>query len=186
MTSSTPAGDPGATPEDLLSQRPAALEQRAVERQVPRKKPGLTAVLGSIVAAGALFAGGLLVGHATGSSATTSQAAGVFGDPASRPSGDSAFGGGGLGGGFTSGEITAIDGNTVTLKASDGSTVTVSTTDGTTVTTTTDASVADLGVGDTVTVIGSTDSSGTVTAQAITEGTSGIGGGQMPGQVPAS
>lgn len=185
MTSSTPAGDPGTTPEDLLSQRPAALEQRVVERQVPRRKPGLTVVLGGIVAAGALFAGGLLVGHSTGASTTTSQAAGAFGAPGDRPSGDSGFGGG-AGGGFTSGEITAIDGSTVTIKASDGSTVTVSTTDGTTVTTTTDASVSDLGVGDTVTVIGSTDSSGTVTAQAITEGTAGVGGGQMPGQAPTS
>jgi len=182
MTSNTPGTDPAETPEDLLSQRPAALDQRTVERHVPRKKPGLTAVLGSIVAAGALFAGGLLVGHATGTSATTSQAVGAFGAPGDRANGESGFGGGG----FTSGEITAIDGSTVTIKASDGSTVTVSTTDGTTVTTTTDASVSDLGVGDTVTVIGSTDSSGTVTAQAITEGATMVGGGQLPGQAPTS
>lgn len=185
MTSNTPGTDPGATPEDLLSQRPATLEQRVAERQVPRRKPTLTAVLGSVVAAGALFAGGLLVGHSTGASTTTNQAVGAFGAPGERASGDSGFGGG-AGGGFTSGEITAIDGSTVTIKASDGSTVTVSTTDGTTVRTTTDASVSDLGVGDTVTVIGSTDSSGTVTAQAITEGATGIGGGLIPGRAPAS
>jgi len=184
MTSNTPGRDPDATSEDLLSQRPAVLEERAVERHVPRRKPGLTAVLGSVVAAGALFAGGLLVGHSTGASTTTSQAAGSFGAPGARASGDSGFGAGS--GGLTSGEITSIDGSTVTLKASDGSTVTISTTDGTTVRTTTDATVSDLGVGDTVTVIGETDSSGNVTARAITEGATALGGAQMPGPAPTS
>ena len=172
------------TPEDLLSLRPGALEQRAVERRLPRKRPGLTAVLGGVVAAGALFAGGLLVGHATGSSATTSQAAGAraFGASGARPTGASGFGGGNV----TSGTITSVDGSTVTLTASDGSTVKITTTTGTTVTSTTAATVADLGVGDTVTVVGQKDASGTVTARAITQGTAGAGGGQVPGQAPTS
>lgn len=184
MTSNTPGRHPDTPSEDLLGQRPAALEKRAAERPVRPKKPGLTAVLGGVVAAGALFAGGLLVGHSTGASATTSQAAGSFGAPGARASGDTGFGGGS--GGLTSGEITSIDGSTVTLKASDGSTVTISTTDGTTVRTTTDATVSDLGVGDTVTVIGETDSSGTVTARAITEGATAIGSAQLPGPAPTS
>ena len=193
MTSTTPASDHGtdhdraAAPEDLLSQRPGALEQRVAENRLPRRKPGLTAVLGVVVAAGALFAGGLLVGHATGASATTSLAAGSSGVPGGRPSGAAGFGGGtGASGGITSGTVTAIDGSTVTLTSSDGSTVKISTTDGTTVRTTTDATVADLGVGDTVTVIGQAGSDGTVTARAITEGATGIGSGQVPGQAPTS
>ena len=75
-------------------------------------------------------------------------------------------------GGFTAGEITGIDGTTITVKTQSGDTVTVTTNDDTTVTQSTKGSVSDLKKGDTIVVRGAS-SSGKVTATQITEGAFG-------------
>jgi hypothetical protein len=81
------------------------------------------------------------------------------------------------------GEITAVDGATLTVTAEDGTQTSVTTTDETSVTHTEVGDVSDLQVGDTVTVMGSggeDDSSG-VTALAISEGESMTMGAGFPG-----
>jgi hypothetical protein len=91
-----------------------------------------------------------------------------------------------------SGEITKIDGGTITLKSVDGSTVTVTTGGDTTVTVTEERTVADIAEGDQVTVQGE-QSDGTVAATTIRIGDGGFAfgpgggpGGQTPnGQAPS-
>jgi len=152
----------------------------------PKKKSAarfVTPVLVIVAALGIGIVGGVLIGQNTASS---SQAAGPGGG-GTRPegaTGDAPTGGfGGAGGGFTSGTVTAVDGDTVTLELEDGSTVTVTTTDDTTVTTTSDAAVSDLAEGDSLTVIGEADDDGNVAATSISEGATGFGGG-MGGGIP--
>jgi hypothetical protein len=90
-----------------------------------------------------------------------------------------------------SGEITKIDGGTITLKSFDGSTVTVTTDGDTTVTVTEERTVADIAEGDQVTVQGE-QGDGTVAATTIRIGDGGFAfgpgggpGGQTPnGQAP--
>jgi len=151
----------------------------------PKKKSAarfITPILALVAALGIGLFAGVLVGQNTASS---SQAAGAGG--MTRPdgaTGDAPTGGfGGAGGGFTSGTVTAIDGDTVTLELDDGTTVTITTTDDTTVTTTDEASVSDLAEGDSLTVMGEADDDGNVAATSITEGATGFGG--MGGGAPA-
>ena len=130
----------------------------------------VTPILALVAALGIGLLGGVLIGHAT---ADTSTQAGGRTFP----------GGGGQGaqganrGGFTSGEVTTIEGDVITLKLADGSTVTVTANSDTTVTTTSDADLSDLDEGDTITAVGKADSDGNVTATTISEGQTGFGGG---------
>ncbi|MDR3106623.1 MAG: hypothetical protein LBU05_00245, partial [Bifidobacteriaceae bacterium] len=87
--------------------------------------------------------------------------------------------GGFSGGGFAgvSGEITKIDGDTITIETEDGQTYQIEVGQDTAVTLSGDAS--DLTEGDSITVIGDVGDDGTITdPRAITEGTSS---GFMPG-----
>jgi hypothetical protein len=124
--------------------------------------------------------GGILISHGTsGTTQASSTQRGTFGgaEGGGTPGGTGATGGGN----FTSGTISAVDGDTVTLTLTDGSTVKVKTSTDTTVTKSDTAAVTDLKKGETVTVIGTTDSSGNVTATTVTEGaTGGFGGGTPP------
>ena len=155
----------------------------------PKKKATrfITPVLALVAALGIGLFGGVLIGQNTASSA---QASGFGGGQ--RPdgaTGDTPTGGGGAGGGmggFTSGTVTAVDGDVVTLELEDGSTVTITATDDTTVTTTDDATVSDLAEGDSLTVMGEADADGNVAATSITEGASGFGGGGFGGGTPPS
>ena len=153
----------------------------------PKKKATrfITPVLALVAVLGIGLFGGVLIGQNTASSA---QASGFGGGQ--RPdgaTGDAPTGGAGGGmGGFTSGTVTAVDGDVVTLELEDGSTVTITATDDTTVTTTDDASVSDLAEGDSLTVMGEADADGNVAATSITEGASGFGGGGFGGGTPPS
>lgn len=111
-------------------------------------------------------------------------------DPGSMPelpAEGGASGGAGRPGGFTSGTIASIDGDTFTVTTADGDTVTVSTTADTEVLVVTELSLDDLATGDEVTVAGTADddadegdgSSGTITAASIRRGedTFGFAGG---------
>jgi hypothetical protein len=167
MSSNRPSTPASGSAEDLLAQRPAALHQTGRVAVAPRGKPSVTTILAGVVGAAVLFAGGLLVGHATGSSSTTASAAAAAQGRA---------GGFAGAGGFTAGQIASIDGSTLTVTKSDGTTVTVTTSPSTTVSQTAQADVSALTVGESVTVIGQTGSDSSVTAQSITEGTAGFGG----------
>lgn len=83
-------------------------------------------------------------------------------------------------GGFTSGEVTAVDGQTITIESSDGETVNVTVTDDTTVSVNETRSVSDIETGDTVRVMGETEDS-TVTAESIVIGDLGFGPGGFGG-----
>jgi hypothetical protein len=102
---------------------------------------------------------------------------------------------GGIGGG-TQGEITAVDGDTLTVSTPDGRIVAVTTTGETAITHVEEGELADLAVGDQVRVIGTPDSAESeatsVTATAITEGDAagtfpggGGFGGRPTGDIPS-
>jgi hypothetical protein len=82
----------------------------------------------------------------------------------------------------TSGEITKIDGDTITVKTDDG-TVTVTTSDDTEVSTTETIEVSDIAEGDTVVVMGET-ADDVVTAKSIRVGDLGAGGFRPEGAPP--
>jgi hypothetical protein len=165
------------------------------------KKPVLTWVLGGVVAVGVLFGGGFFLGRATAPDS------GDFGPGRGNFAGGQFPGGGQASGraqeaggfGFVNGEVTAIDGDTLTVTAEDGTATTVTTSDETTLTHITEGARADLAVGDTITVTGTSAESGDIAATSISEGDlAGAGGfGQMrtgggfpgggaqgPGEVP--
>ena len=138
---------------------------------------------------------GVLIGQSTATSANASSTRGGFG----AQGGAGGYGGfpgqiGGTGtgagtgtgtarGGFTSGTINSISGDTISVKLANGSTVKVTTSGTTTVTKSSTAKVSDLAEGETITVIGQADSSGDVAATRISEGATGLGGfgGARPG-----
>lgn len=78
---------------------------------------------------------------------------------------------GGMGqGGMLNGEITAKDDKSITIKTMDGSTKIIILADSTNYKKSTDASLSDLKVGETVNVIGTSNSDGSVTAKNVTVG----------------
>lgn len=106
-------------------------------------------------------------------------------DPGSMPSGAPESGGTG-GGSFISGEITAVDGNTVTVKGTNDTESTFTVSDDTTITTTKDASSDDAVEGVCALAQGDTDDTGAVTATSIalseaTDGECSMGGRGMGG-----
>ena len=77
---------------------------------------------------------------------------------------------------MTAGQVTAVNGNTVTITGRNGTTYTVTITASTTITKDRTGKVSDLKVGDAITAFGQSDN-GTLTATRITQGTLGLGGG---------
>lgn len=69
-----------------------------------------------------------------------------------------------------SGEITAVDSGSITVKTQDGGSKIVIISDSTKVNVASEGSISDLKTGDTVMVIGTTATDGTVTAQGISVG----------------
>lgn len=187
------APEPTSTPNATTSVAPASA---SAPSSAPAKKKGagrfVTPALILVAVLGIGIFGGVLIGQNTGGSA---QAGGMGQGGMTAP--DGAAGGGtapdgaaGGMGGFTSGTVVSVDGDTIVLETSDGEQVTVSTSDDTTVTTTEESDVASLATGDTLTVMGEADDSGDVAATSITEGESagfgGMGGGQRPSDADAS
>ena len=154
----------------------------------PKKKSParfITPVLALVAAVGIGIFGGVLIGQNTASTATAGGQGGFSGGPGGSTDGTAPTGGG-QGGGFTSGSVVSVDGDTVVIESSDGTQVTVTTSTDTSVTTTEESAVSELAEGDTVTVIGETDDDGNVTATSISEGAAGFGGGGMGGTPPTT
>ena len=149
-------------------------ESTAVEKPKRSIARFITPVLALVAALGVGIFGGVLIGQ------NTAQAAAPSGFTPPEGFDGAPTDGGNFAGNFTSGEITSVDGDTVTLTLDDGSTVTVTTSGDTTVSV--EGEVGDLATGDTVTVIGETDDDGNVTATSISEGAGfgGFGGGTPP------
>lgn len=101
-----------------------------------------------------------------------------------RPEGFSGGNGAGPRAGFSpvSGEILAIDDQTITVQTQEGDSKIVIYSGSTNINKTSEGSLSDLQVGEEVTVIGTEDDNGTVTAQSISLGEEGIRG--MPGGQP--
>lgn len=153
---------------------PAFSRGGATPSRTKQARRWITPVLAGVAAVAIGLFGGILIGHSTASS-SSSQSAGTRG-------GFGGAAGGGAGGGFTAGTIASIDGGTITLTLTDGSKVKVTTGTSTTVTKSAAGKVSDLATGETVTVRGTKDSNGNVTATSVSEGAlpGGFGGRTPP------
>ncbi|KUL40776.1 hypothetical protein [Actinoplanes awajinensis] len=162
---------------EVLPRTPSETEHQdlnsAIAQAAPKRWWNRTTLVltGAVLLVGG-FLGGVQVHKQWGSSSSdTAAATGGFPTGAGMPSG------GGMGqsqnraaapGGATAGTLTKVDGNTLYLQTAAGQTITVRASDTTAVTT--KAAVKDLTTGQAVTVTGVADSSGVITATAITTG----------------
>jgi hypothetical protein len=89
--------------------------------------------------------------------------------------------GSGMGGG-TTGTVSGISGNVITLTTTNGSVVQVYTDSSTTIQEVVDAGLSDIAIGDSISVIGQSSQSNSINANSITIGT--ISGFQGPGLQP--
>jgi hypothetical protein len=136
-----------------------------------------------VIAAGV---GGFFAGRAAGGQKTATTQGGLPGYGAFRGYGGA--GARGAGGGLTTGSIVSKDAGSMTVKLSDGNTKIVFFSASTAVSETKDVSSTALAVGNDVTVVGTTNTDGSITATRIQLGTvpfgNGVGGG--PGQTGRS
>jgi len=190
------------SPEDILAEPPDARDIAAELAAPPRRKlPWLSLLLAAGVIAAGSFAGGALVeknnnsgsGAAGAASAFAKLRAGATGGTGTgaggftRGTGTGSTTGGGFGGGFggasgaaggaTTGTVKLVDGNTIYVTNSSGNIVKITTGSSTTVSIAKSGTVGQIQPGQTVTVRGTTDSSGNVTASSVTEGGSTGGTG---------
>ncbi|MGW5349442.1 hypothetical protein ACWERV_02840 [Streptomyces sp. NPDC004031] len=193
-------GLPAVRPEDILAEQPDARDISAELAAPPRRAlPWLTLALSACIVAAGAFIGGVYVEkhHAKGSSSGNPFAAAGnarSGAGATAGTGGRGFGfggtgtsagtgtgtGQGAGGGLTFGTVKLVDGDTIYLTDAQGNTVKVTTSGSTKVTESKEGKVSDLKAGQTVTVRGTTDSSGNLSATTVTEGATlptGFGGG---------
>lgn len=175
--------EPEMPAEELLAIPPRA-EHLAEELQArpPRAKlPRVTLALGSAALVAVGFAGGVLVqkhfGHGSGTNAPNRAAAfaSAFarngsgaGPGAGTGRGAGGGGFGGFGGNSISGTVTVVSGDTLYVTAANGTVYTVKTSGSTTVSISSSGTLSQLKPGQTVTIAGSADSAGTVTATSIT------------------
>ena len=150
-----------------------------LEKRAPRGVPGRTTlVLAGAVLVVAGFLGGVLVQKNYGTSAADNGGAAALGNAiAARQNGGNALpggtgGGGGTGGtgarNATAGTVKLVDGTTLYITTVDGETVTVKTSGTTTVRTEQTTALADVPVGATVSIQGTTGTDGVVTATQVT------------------
>ena len=162
-------------PPALPPSEPAA----KIAAPAPRRK-WLTPTLALVAVLVVGLFGGVLIGHATASSAQGAAAGGFSRGPNGGAGGAGGTGGAGgpgfAAGGFTSGTIVSISGTTVVLKAQDGTTKTVTTSGTTRVSKTSTTTLSALKAGQTVTVIGAAGSNGDIAATSVSEGARGFGG----------
>jgi hypothetical protein len=147
-----------------------------LEKRAPRGVPGRTTlVLAGAVLVVAGFLGGVLVQKNYGTGAADNGGAAALGNAiAARQSGGNAFPGGTGGGGgtgarnATTGTVKLVDGTTLYITTVDGETVTVKTSGTTTVRTEQTTALADVPVGATVSIQGTTGTDGVVAATQVT------------------
>ena len=142
------------------------------------KKLIVPLIVVALVIAGGSFFGGMVYGK--------SQAGGPGGNARGARTGMAAFGGGVQGqgrnaGGFISGDIVSKDATSLTVKTRDGSSKIVFFATSTKVSKMADGSMDDLAPGTTVTVMGTTNTDGSVTASQLQIRPVGLGG---PGEQP--
>jgi hypothetical protein len=201
-TPTTPGGEsPNPSEFELLNSPPTAPDISGELK--PKKGNGLgtpvLSLIGVVLLVGG-FVGGIAVGKNSSSGKTTPAAAaganrsrGGFGGYPGGASGGAAGGANGGGGfargGTVVGTVESVNGNTITIKDNTGKTTTVTVDGTTTITIGKTGGVSDLPAGTEVTVLGTPDSSGGVTARSILSGiTGGFGGfggrGARPSTAP--
>ena len=125
----------------------------------------IAGIVGVVVIVGAAFYGGMVYGK------SSSPARGQFsnGQLTGRPDGAAGMGvrGGMNGGGFTAGEILSKDESSITIKMQDGSTKIVLVGSSTQIMKSTTGSSDDLTTGTNVTVTGTANSDGSITAESV-------------------
>jgi len=125
----------------------------------------IAGIVGVVVIVGAAFYGGMVYGK------SSSPARGQFsnGQLTGRPDGAAGMGvrGGMNGGGFTAGEILSKDESSITIKMQDGSTKIVLVGSSTQIMKSITGSSDDLTTGTNVTVTGTANSEGSVTAESV-------------------
>lgn len=126
----------------------------------------LPIIITVIIAGGAGFYGGMKYGQSAGSSAANPRNFEVNGQ---QPGGSGAGRRGGIGqnGGFVGGEIIAKDDKSITVKLQNGSSKIVFLSNSTPVMKSVQGSSSDLSIGEQVTVTGSANSDGSITAQSV-------------------
>ena len=140
-----------------------------------------TVAFAALVLAGLGFVAGIQMEKRQGEGAANVALPGGFSPVLSGgPSGQVPTARPGAGGDVTVGEVKLVDGDNVYVTTADGTMVKVTTAADSVVTTMSDGTVADLEVGNTVVVQGTTGADGTVAASRITEA-GGLGGGTNPG-----
>jgi hypothetical protein len=169
-TAVLPAPAPASDQDDFATELAKAAPRRWWNRG--------TLVLGAVALVLAGFLGGLQVQKHYGTGATASTAR-----PGAGAGARGAFpGGGAFGGGAaptaaasaaaaapTTGKVKLVNGTTIYVETADGTVVTVRTSGRTTVQSATRGKLKDVKAGDTVSVQGTPDTEGTVTATTVTE-----------------
>ncbi len=128
------------------------------------KKIIIKIIIAAIIAGGAGFYGGMLYGQSTNANSRTNlnrQGAGFAVGMGQRG------GGAQPNGGFSGGEIIKKDSSSITVKLTNGSSQIILFSDATKVTKSAEGSAADLIVGEQVTITGSKNQDGSITAQSI-------------------
>jgi pectate lyase len=143
----------------------------------------IACTIGIVVIAGAAFYGGMTYGK----SITPARGQAGYGQFVGGPNGVRSTGtrGGVSGGGFTVGEIISKDAESITIKMQDGSTRIVLVASGTQVMKSATGSSDDLSKGANVTVTGTTNSDGSITASNVQirpAGSVPLGGGARQNQ----
>jgi preprotein translocase subunit YajC len=165
--------DPSLPPDNPPPVEPAApsAEPVAAPEAAPPPAGNVRSwlVAGGVAAIVALGAGYLL--GRGGDDGTTVDTEGAAASADQQAGGDELVRGpgGALPGMGTAGEITSIDGDTLTVESDDGSTTTVSTSDDTVVRESAEGSADDLAEGDHVLVTGEADDDGGITAEAVVD-----------------
>jgi hypothetical protein len=163
----------------------------------------ITPALAVVAALAIGGAGGVLIGRNSAAAAASPAgfargqlgsggfAGGAGGAGVGAGAGRAGAGGAGLAG-LTAGTIVSVNGSSIVVKGQDGTQKTIDTSSNTKVMKSTTSSVSALKPGESVTVIGSTDSSGNVTAKTISEGAAirgrlgARGGAGTDAQAPAA
>jgi hypothetical protein len=195
----------GAEPEAIDEMRPqpelAPADEWDDEEMPtrPRRRPfgPFTAVLCALVLAAGAFGGGVLIEkrhvpaataaasftRAATSAAATSGTGTRTATTAGATSGQGSGGAVGAGSGATSGTVTLVDGANVYVTEAGGTVVKVTTSPQSQITVTSQTTTANIKPGDTVTVIGSAGTNGTINATSVRDtgaGASRVGGSGAP------
>ena len=128
----------------------------------------ITAIIVAVIFGGTGFYGGMQYANNTAASQKSSRFGGAgSGNFAGMRGGQGRMGGANSNGGFVTGQITAVNGSSLTVQSRDGSSKIILYSGSTTVGKSVNGSASDLSTGENVMINGTANSDGSVTAQNI-------------------